>query len=226
MGIGIGEILLFGVLILVIAGVVQLFRSRGAGPNLATQLASLEELRKAGSLSEEEFSKAKEKAIAGVGAGQPPSKPSAARRLFGLAALLGLAWFLSRLFLGGDVTQRLVATAVHAPIDLVSAVENVPASSWRALPFTLPYSGRLSVNVEVKRGNKMGIRVLPSDQIEAYKAEKEFRRLPAFDATDAQFLRTSENLPEGTYYLVLRDDTLGILSASSSDVAVGVRLEP
>ena len=51
------------------------------------------------------------------------------------------------------------------------------------------------------------------------------RGMSASDVSTLLYKR-SGLLGEGVYYLVLRDASLGILSASSSDIKVSARLEP
>jgi hypothetical protein len=55
---------------------------------------------------------------------------------------------------------------------------------------------------------------------------QQFQQFSAFQAMEARAYQRSARLDRGTYYLVLRDRSLGILSARSSDISVMVRLEP
>jgi len=47
-----------------------------------------------------------------------------------------------------------------------------------------------------------------------------------FSASKTKTYRRSGQLNEGSYYLVLRDTSLGILSSSASDISVKVQLNP
>jgi hypothetical protein len=47
-----------------------------------------------------------------------------------------------------------------------------------------------------------------------------------FNAAKTKLYRRSARLGQGSYYLVLRDTSLGILSASASDISVKVQLNP
>jgi hypothetical protein len=143
-----------------------------------------------------------------------------------MAILLGLAWVASRMFLGADTTNRIVSTVTQTPIEVYDGVESVSANSWRAVPISLPYSGRLTLSVNVKRGNGMDVFVIPPGEVDALKAEKTFKTYDGFTASKANTFRKSERLGQGSYYVVLRDTTLGILSAESTDVEVRARLEP
>lgn len=44
--------------------------------------------------------------------------------------------------------------------------------------------------------------------------------------TKAMTFQHTERLTQGTYYVVMRDTSLGILSASTSDISLRVRVEP
>ena len=47
-----------------------------------------------------------------------------------------------------------------------------------------------------------------------------------FSATKSKTYRRESQLAEGSYYLVMRDTSFGILSASASDVSVKAQLNP
>jgi len=47
-----------------------------------------------------------------------------------------------------------------------------------------------------------------------------------FSAAKTTLYRRNARLGKGTYYLVVRDTSLGILSASASDISVKVQLNP
>ena len=115
---------------------------------------------------------------------------------------------------------------MKAPIDLVDKVENILASSWTGVAINVPYDGELSVTVDVLRGNNEMVHLMKAGEIEAYKARKEYRQFPAFEAQATKTYKRSGRVAAGGYYLVREDRTLGILSASTSDVKIKVRIEP
>ena len=47
-----------------------------------------------------------------------------------------------------------------------------------------------------------------------------------FNATKTKTYRRTGQLNQGSYYLVMRDTSLGILSARASDISVKVQLNP
>lgn len=122
----------------------------------------------------------------------------------------------------------MIATAVHAPITLQDEVQNLPASSWKAVAINLPYSGTLNVNLEVVRGNPIDVFLTTTDQLETMKKEKwnQVRVYTDFNASKTKTYRRSGQLGQGNYFLVLRDTSLGILSLSASDISVRVQLNP
>jgi hypothetical protein len=226
-GIGFGEVVLLTGAGLAVAGVVKAVRG---GSPVEKELGALDRLHNAGTLSDAEHQSARAKvlerlATGGAGAPQAP-KPSGARTLFGLAIFAGLLWFVSRMFLGADNTSRIVATVAQTPIDVYDSVENVSASSWRAVPINLPYTGQLTLSIAVKRGNELEVFVIPPEEMEGLKADNGIKTFEAFHAFKTRTFKRSGRLAQGSYYVVLRDKTLGILSAGSSDVEVRARLEP
>lgn len=158
----------------------------------------------------------------------PKANAKAGVRVVVLIGVLGaLIWLAVRMTAGGDAANRLAATMVKAPLDLRDEIENVPASSWKAVPLQLPYSGKLSIEFSVTRGNGLDAYVVDQSEVERIKSvDGRFRHYTEFGAEKATSYKRSGKLPSGTYYLVLRDKTLGILSASTSDVRVRARLEP
>jgi hypothetical protein len=199
---------------------------------LPEDLQAVQALHEKGNLTDQEFSDAKA-AILKKYQGPPSTEKKSSKPLVrlpfaiaGLAILvfLGFLWYNA----GTKQTARMVATIVHAPIELRNEVQNLPASSWRGVPLNLPYSGTITVDLTVERGNPLDVFLTPSDQLEGMKAEQwgQVRVFSDFSAFKTKIYKRSAQLKQGSYYLVLRDTSLGILSASSSDVAVKVQLNP
>ncbi|MBI5098141.1 MAG: SHOCT domain-containing protein [Nitrospirae bacterium] len=218
---------------------------------IADELEKLEELHRKGTLSDEEFEKAKasvidtttklsQSATTPKEADSSISKPTEIRakasslpkvkrflkNLFILSILIGLAWFFLTRTVGKQSTEKMISSVVHTPITLVDEIENISASSWKAMPLNLSYSGTLNLTVEVVRGNPVDIVVIHSTELENYKNSNQFQHFPDFEASKTTSYKRSARLNEGIYYLIIRDNTLGILSTSSSDIKVIARLEP
>ncbi len=140
--------------------------------------------------------------------------------------LLGAVWLFIRFSAGGEAADRVASTVLRQRVNLVDAIENLPASSYKALPLSLPYTGSLSVDLTVRNGNGISIFLISPDQIEKIKSEQNFQYIVGFEANDAKNYRRSSRLEAGTYYLVLRDSTMGILSESSSDIQLHAHLDP
>jgi hypothetical protein len=119
----------------------------------------------------------------------------------------------------------MVATVVHTPIEIQNEVENLPASSWKAIALNLPYTGTVSVDLAVQRGNPLDVFLMNPDQINNLKMRQQFKVYTDFTASKTTTYKRSGRLMQGNYYLVLRDTSL-VLSARSSDVAVKVQLNP
>jgi hypothetical protein len=149
-------------------------------------------------------------------------------RIVPLAILALLVWLFIQQNVGTKGATQIVATVVHAPIELKNETESLQASSWKAVPFNVPYSGTVNIDLDVVSGNPINVYVTTPDQVDAMKQEhwSEIRAYPQFNAVKSKTYRRSAQLGQGAYYLVVRDTSLGILSASASDVSVKVRLTP
>jgi hypothetical protein len=148
-------------------------------------------------------------------------------RLSILLGILGLgSYFLMRNTIGGKAADNLVKTAVRAPVELRDEIVNVPANSWQGIPIHLPYDGTLQLEIAVVNGNEIDVYVMEQSQVSLLKAEEKFRHFPAFEARKTRVLRRGGRLGAGVYYIVLYDDTGGIISASTSDIKVKATLEP
>ncbi len=146
-----------------------------------------------------------------------------------LLLLLGfLGWMYLRINGGTKATSQAFATVVHAPMTLKDEVQNVRANSWRAVALTLPYPGTVIVSLNVLQGNPLDVVLTTADQLETIKKEEwnNVQVYSDFTASKTKTYRREAQLGQGSYYLVMRDTSLGILSASASDVSVKVQLNP
>jgi hypothetical protein len=197
---------------------------------LADELKTLQELHEKGKLTDQEYADAKAATLKK----QEPTGEHRARRPFlsgPVKALivcfllfLGLVWYNT----GTKNTTQLIATPVHAPITLNGSVENIPASSWKAVALNLPYPGTIDVSLQVVQGNPIDVFVVTPDQLDAMKKEdwNNVKVYGNFNATKTRTYKRTGQLPQGSYYLVLRDTSLGILSSRASDISVKVQLNP
>jgi len=147
-------------------------------------------------------------------------------RLIILLVIVGAgAWYYLRVNLGEKETREVIATVAHTPVTLKDEVENLPANSWKAVGLNLPYTGTLAVKVDVVRGNPLDVYLTTSDQLDAMK-RADWQNVKVYTDFSATKTKRDSRLNQGAYYLVLRDTSLGILSASASDVSVKVQLNP
>src|ERR1051326_3145113 len=142
------------------------------------------------------------------------------RILLIVVVLIGFAWFLVRHFAGEKEANKMVSTVLKSPIELKNSVENLPASSFKWVSLSLPYTGTLTVEVRVLKGNDVDIYIIQPDEIDNIKTKRPFKYLQDFDAQKTKNFRRSARLQSGNYYLVLMDKTLGLISKSSSDVQI------
>ena len=206
--------------------------------SISDEIERLKQLHERGTLTDAEFASAKASVLArDRGIDAPPQRrskffdPEANRKSLVsllLVIVLGsvVGWYFIRQTLGHKETDRAVATILKQPMELRDAIENLPASSWKAVPLPVTYDGTLSIELEVVRGNPVDVYVLNGTNIESLKAGAQFQHYPTFEATKTKTYKRTGRLTSGAYYLVLRDASLGILSASSSDIKVSARLEP
>jgi hypothetical protein len=197
---------------------------------IAEDLKALEDLHQKGKLTDQEFSDAKAAALRKTG--PPPASPAPKRLmhpvikalLVVLLLYLGLLWYNN----GTRKTSQMLATAVHAPITVTDEVENIPANSWKAVPLNFPSGGAVDINLRVVRGNPIDVFLTTADQLEMMKKAQwgSVKVYTDFNAVKSQTYHRTGQLGPGSYYLVLRDTSLGILSQSASDISVKIQLNP
>jgi len=84
----------------------------------------------------------------------------------GIIAFLVLAvlvWIFILQNVGTKNATQMVATAVHAPIELKNEVQNLQASSWKGISINVPYSGTVNVELEVVHGNPIDVLLTTAD---------------------------------------------------------------
>jgi hypothetical protein len=196
----------------------------------AEDLKALQDLREKGEISETAYAAARDAAIKKHAPSSNPIKPllSWQVRVGLLVLLVLLGWYSMHVNYGGRQTENAIRTAVRAPIALKDSVENVPAASWKAVAIDLPYPGTVDVTLEVVNGNPIDVVVTTPDQLEVLKQNGwgRMRVFTDFNAVKTKTYRRTGPLGQGNYYLVIRDTSLGILSAHASDVSVKAHLNP
>lgn len=197
---------------------------------LAEDLKALQELRDKGEMSEPAYAAARDATVQKYGTPSvvPRKSSGAVRTVLGIVVLLFLAWIFLRVNFGSKPTNQAIATIVRAPVTVIEEVENLPAHSWKAVALNLPYGGTVEVNLQVVRGNPVDVFITTTDQVDAMKKEEwsSVRVFSDFNALKTQTYRRTGQLSQGNYYLVMRDLSLGILSAHASDISVKVVLNP
>jgi hypothetical protein len=184
---------------------------------VADELQVLQDLHHNGKLTDAEFTTAKTTVLGGKSQAKPKVRMGFIILL--LASSMGLVWYIS-------AAPR--PSPQHQPVQWEDQIENVPAHSYRAISFTAPYAGNLEASITVLHGNPVDVFVIGQDQLANLQALKwsELHPYGNFNATKTQTYERTGQLPQGTYYLVLRDTSLGILSASASDVSLKMRFNP
>ena len=152
--------------------------------------------------------------------------------LLPILGVILLGWLVLRLVSQNGPTVRqttqAVAAIVNAPVTLKDEVQNLPAASWKALPLNLPYNGDLDVELRIVQGNPLDVFLTTSDQLDLMKRAQwnQIRAFTDFNAVKTREYRRTGQLQQGSYYLVMRDNSLGILSSKATDISVKVELKP
>ena len=128
----------------------------------------------------------------------PAASPQPQERKSRVPILLSILLFLLALIgygvwqsAGTNGVRAVVGSAVHLPVTLNDEVENVHAASWKAVALNLPYSGNVTVNLAVVRGNPIDVFLTSPDQLETMKAGqwRNVRVYSDFSATKSKAYR-------------------------------------
>jgi len=111
-------------------------------------------------------------------------------------------------------------------------VVNLPANHWKKIPISVPYAGILSIELRVTKGNPVNVALIRADGLAGIEqangvihSKKLLRAsLPEFKAVKARVYNQKHQIDKGDFLIVLQDTTLGILSASTSDIEIHVYL--
>jgi len=148
--------------------------------------------------------------------------------LFVALVIIGL-FLLVRYFAGSRASNQMVAAAIHTPITLRDETQNLPAAHYRSISVQPPYNGNLDVTLDVVRGNPLDVFLVDSSQMDIMKRTNDWGPIQGnldFSATKTTTYHRTARVNQGTYFLVLRDTSLGIFSSSSTDVSVKAVLNP
>ncbi|HXY53543.1 MAG TPA: FlgO family outer membrane protein [Nitrospirota bacterium] len=115
---------------------------------------------------------------------------------------------------------------VFEPITVIDEVEKIEIGALKALPMNLEHTGTLHVAVDVVHGNPMDVIVIEGGQLEHLQKNEKFDSVPAFKPMRTRHYKQEAPLEIGSYYLVLKDSSVGIFAKMRSEIKVTVRLEP
>ncbi|HEX9021569.1 MAG TPA: CsgG/HfaB family protein [Nitrospirota bacterium] len=116
--------------------------------------------------------------------------------------------------------------AFRTPIAVIDQAEQLKIGSWKALPMNVMYDGTLAVTMNVTKGNPIDVIVIPDSEYENVKNNKEVHPLTVFTSLKTKNYTRKARLDSGSYYLILRDSSIGILSRQRSNIEIKVQLEP
>lgn len=198
---------------------------------VAEELRTLQELREKGGLTEQEFANAKSATIRGQAT--PAAEVSSARfwttrvKVW-TAILLVFAGFMGYIYEVKKSTDNLLAAAVHKSATLMDEVENLPAHSMKGISFNASYNCSAEITIQVVRGNPIDVFLIDASQLDAVQksAGRDGKSYTDFNATKTTSYRRTARLNAGSYYVMMRDRSLGIFSSSASDISVKIQLNP
>jgi hypothetical protein len=72
----------------------------------------------------------------------------------------------------------------------------------------------------------MDVFIIAPNALNDFKEERQFRQYANSHADKTKLFKQSGRLNQGDYYIILKDPNLGILSSSTSDIAVKAKFEP
>jgi hypothetical protein len=203
-------------------------KQRRCSMGLAEDLKALQELRVKGELSESAYTAARDAALAKQA---PPAKAKLiirkATKIF-LAVVILVAGFAIVMGIYDNARTGQIASVFRQPFTVTDEVQNVPAASWKALPYSFPTGGKVDITIRVLDGNPMDIFLTNADQLDAMKRAQwgNVRAYANFNATKTRTYHRTESVGPGSYCLVLRDTSLGVFSARTSHVSVKTILTP
>jgi hypothetical protein len=202
---------------------------------LAEDLKVLQELRDKGELSESAYATARDAAIGKQSPVQQPlpaanvKKPllSTPTRVF-LGAIILLVGFSFFIVIYENARTGQSVNLLHQSLTVTDEIQNVPAASWKSINYNFPSGGKLDISIRVVNGNPIDIFLIPADQMDTVKKSGwgNVKTYGDFSATKTMTYHRTAQLGPGSYCLVLRDTSLGILSARASDVSVKTILTP
>src|SRR5262245_54452419 len=88
------------------------------------------------------------------------------RLLVIIAILIGGIWLVVRFTAGQKAANTVTATILRQRVQLIDTIVDVPASSFRAMQLSLPYTGTLSIDLSVKKGNDISVFIVTAEQLE------------------------------------------------------------
>lgn len=121
--------------------------------------------------------------------------------------------------------DRKKPSGISAAITILEAIENLKIGSYKALALNLPSDGTLKVTVDVLHGNPVDVTVIPGSELENFKAQKEVKNIALFTAEKKKSYKRSADLNNGKYYLIIRDNSLGVFSVQQSEIKITAQLE-
>ena len=149
--------------------------------------------------------------------------------LFIVAVVIGSGWIIIEITIGRAEAKRMFDQVFHTKTDLNDETVTVPKDEFRGVLMTVPYSGKVTLEVASLGGQSVDIHVIDgADLLQLANAKPPFsgRKLshhPAFEGQAAPNTTRSDHLAAGTYVVVLEHSKRGV---PGSEVRVVARVAP
>jgi len=144
--------------------------------------------------------------------------------IFSVSMLIGITQYSPAM----RSAKHLLKTVIHPPEVLVDEVPSIPARTWCVIPVNVPYSGIVTVGLNVLRGNPIDVFLTTSEVLNSAKEKTwgKILRQDDFDDANAMVYSRTDNLPPRNYLLIMRGTPSKTASLSTTQVSVRVQVRP
>jgi hypothetical protein len=163
-----------------------------------------------------------EKEVPTVRSALPTWADTLVRGVFVVLAVCCTWYGLIYFAMGQKAAAYVTASVTHQSIELQDSVIRLRADSATTVPISFPYSGTANLEARVVRGNPVNVFLITADQIANVRAGRRFVFVNSSRASNSRSYARLVAVDSGSYYLVLRDPSLGVLSAPVSEIKVHV----
>jgi hypothetical protein len=156
---------------------------------------------------------------AGGGFFDPKKNAKALVRLAIIVGVLLVAVLVVVYMMGGKKSAETVFKKVtRQPITVINETFDVPAKAYQGRGFSVTSGSEVTVEVNVTDGDGVNVYMIDAKDIKEFEKASDslfggkFHHYPAFQALKTKQKTMSDRLPAGSYYVVVYNETWGILA--------------